>query len=105
MWLDGVLTSYSDWWIHHKLLSGHMGTVEWYESELWYPSWHLCWSVCDHHRPSTLWEEIESEGRCFEFCYSLVFRESYNKIDSVSASPKSRHFSCQCTQDDRPLWY
>lgn len=100
MWPNRVLTSYSDGRIHHKLLPGHMGAVKWYESELWHSSWYLCWGLCDYHRPPNLWEEVESEERCSEFCYSLGFGESYSNIESASASTKPCHVRYECVQGD-----
>lgn len=70
--LDRVLTSYSNWWFHHQLLPGYMGTVKWHESKLWHTSWHLCWSFCDCCCSPALWKEVESKQRPFEFCHSLT---------------------------------
>ena len=68
-----VLTSHSDWWIHHQLLPGDMGTVKRHESELRNTGRYLRRSLRNYRCSSAVWKEVEGKERCPELCHSLVF--------------------------------
>jgi hypothetical protein len=63
---------HSDWWVHHKLLPGHMGQVKWHESELWHSGGHLRRGFRYRHCSATLWQEVESEEWCPTICDRLM---------------------------------